>query len=381
MKLFYYRPNNECFNRKLLLHLGALYFASKRYGSCIKQLALASHLHKFPRYPSDHPALIDGRYLGFVDEVVFAIGLLQLTHRSKIEPMFINTYMLSLDFLSGWMSCLGSLSLLRPSCLMKKYYYHVLKSCRPMTLTDFILFRIMQKRIIIIFLRAKTSDQSNCKPITKTIASEMYFLHVSHEDTFCDIMIKCAVTHLTKFHRSLREDGAFKDLPCVKAMSHYKALYSFKQGCYDTTLKLCNEISEEERSCGNLNCICFDPDCGCMKPPYCFPFQDLFDPDFNCLVGLFRLINSRFDNPDASELDRMTLDRDYTFPLIRPYFIAKYLTVQSLLKCRNDKKKLLDALRQLMPGTRVPVIERVVTSFVAFRIKRMMRRCIPMIDQ
>ena len=237
----------------------------------------------------------------------------------------------------------------------------------------------MQKQILT-FLGAEKTEQSNIKPMTDSSASEVHLLHVSREDKFCDIITKCAVTHLTKFYKSLREDKAFKDMPCVKAMSHYKALFSFKQGRYDTTWKLCNEISEEERSCENLNCTCFEPNCRCMKPPYCFPFQHLFDPDFNCLVGLSRLINSRFDNPDLSEIDHTTLDRDHTFPLIRPYFIAKYLTVQSLLKCKTDKKELLDALRQLRPGTRVPFIERVVTSFVAFRIKRMMGGCIPMID-
>ena len=137
LKLFNNKPYNECFNRKLLLHLAALYFASKRYGSCIKQLALASNLHKFQRSSSDQPASIDSRYLGFVDEVVFAIGLLQLTHASKIEPMFINTYMTNLDFLSGWMSCL---SLLRQSSLMKQYDYRILKSCRLLTQTDIFLF-------------------------------------------------------------------------------------------------------------------------------------------------------------------------------------------------------------------------------------------------
>ena len=226
----------------------------------------------------------------------------------------------------------------------------------------------------------KKTEQSNIKPITKSSASEMYLLHVSREDKFCDIITKCAVTHLTKFYRSLREDEAFKDKTCIKVMSHYKALYSFNRGRYNTTLKFCNEILEEERSCKNLNCTCFEPDCMCMKPPYCFPFQDLFDPDFNCLVGLSRLINSRFDNPYIPEIELKILDRDYTFPFIRPYFIAKYLTVQSLLKCRNDKKELLDALYQMRAGTRVPFIERVLTSFVAFRIKRMMTGCIPMID-
>ena len=100
LKLFDNRPTNNCLNRKLLLHLGALYFASKRYESCLQQVALASQQEQsFQRSSSDHPALIDGRYLGFVDEVVFAIGLLQLTSRSKHEPMFIDpNKATSLDF-------------------------------------------------------------------------------------------------------------------------------------------------------------------------------------------------------------------------------------------------------------------------------------------
>ena len=340
LKIFDNIPSINCLQRKLLLHLGGLYFASKRYESCLKQVTLASQQEQsFQGSSFDHPALIDGRYLGFVDEVVFAIGLLQITRRSKYKPMFVDpNTATSLDFFSYWMSCL---SLIRQPDLMKKYDRSILKSYnKPTTLTDVFLFRIMQKQILI-FLGANKTEQSNIKPITNSSASEMYSLDASREDNFCDIITKCAVTNLTKFYRSLREDEDFKDKTCVKAMSHYKALYSFKRGRYDVTLKLCNDILEEERSCENLNCTCFDPGCMCMKPPYCFPFQDLFDPDFNCLIGLFRLINSRFDNPEVSEIDRMTLDRDYTFPFIRPYFIAKYLTVQSLLKCKTDKKSYL----------------------------------------
>ena len=355
------KSNRYDVNRELL-HLGALYFASKRYETCMKHVALTSDLHQ----RTDFWGLLDVRYLLFIDEMAFAVGLLQLLGRFdlfNLDSMSLNeNFATSLTFFSNWLSCL---SLIRKRSLTTRYSHRVMKPFTPVTQTEFCLYRIMQKQISFSY-GANICKRSEYKPLSHNDADGIF--QVSEKDKFHDLLTKCAVIHLTKFYRSLREDEDFKNRKCVKAMSHYKALYSFKQGRYDTTLKLCNDILMEEKSSEDLNCDCFDPFCSCMKPTHCFPFQELFDSDFICLVGLTRLINISFYYPDASEIHNLIYDRDYTLSDIRPNFIAKYLTVQSILKYKNDKRELLDALRQLMPCTYF--IERVVTKFLARLIEK-----------
>ena len=71
-------------------------------------------------------------------------------------------------------------------------------------------------------------------------------VQVSEQDTLYDLMVKSAVIHLTNFYQLLRNDYHFYNVKCTKAVSHYEALYFFKQGQYATALKLCEAILEEE---------------------------------------------------------------------------------------------------------------------------------------
>ena len=101
-------------------------------------------------------------------------------------------------------------------------------------------------------------------------------------------MTKCAVIHLTRFYQSLRND--FPYLKCTKAISHYKALYWFRQGQYDLVLKLCEDILEEE----NVNHPEYsdfventDPLIEYrILPSLFFPFLDLYDSDVGVLVWI-----------------------------------------------------------------------------------------------
>ena len=75
-------------------------------------------------------------------------------------------------------------------------------------------------------------------------------------------------------------------------MSHYKALYCFKQGRYDLVLKLCKDIVEEDTPSDISTFDSNYPLRMYIKPTFCSISLELFNSEFQSLIGMIVLIKT-----------------------------------------------------------------------------------------
>ena len=366
---------NYCVDRELV-HLAALHFAAKRYTSSKKYVELARGWLKFK--PTDSRTWISANSLVFLDEMAFVMGLLSLVrvHTIGIQGELSNKHAMqtSVKYFSGWIYCLCQIKINDPVHNDIVSFSNSVPMCEPTTSTDVCLHillnhfkqnanRKIEKQKYIVYERCSSNPARR---------DERDAIPISEEDNFSDLMTICAVIHLTRFYQSLRND--FPYLKCTKAVSHYKALYWFRQGQYYLVLKLCEDILEEE----NVNHPEYsdfventDPLIEYRTlPSLFFPFLELYDSDVVCLFGLTYLINILFYcHPMYCKAERtMSRDQIYALPLISPGFIARYLKIRCAMKCKRSKTDLLGTLIQLHSGKLF--LEQVLTMFTTIRMHR-----------
>ena len=112
-----------------------------------------------------------------------------------------------------------------------------------------------------------------------------------------------------------------------------------------------------------------------MYIPICFcPFQDLFDSDINCLTGILFLFErhfspARLNSKSVSEINKLAPeDPDVLISaLLRPRFLAQYLTVQCLAKRGCSKQELVSAMRKLSSKY---VVEQLMHKFLVLQMQR-----------
>ena len=362
------KSTNYCVDRKLL-HLAAIYYALKRYNQCLEHTLLISDGHAFKQ--SDCLTWIPGAHLVFIDEIAFVIGLLSLLRRDddvgKKSDNNDSSWLTSLTFLREWLTCMCRLELFKQRMCVQSFSDIHQTIHFPETVADLCLFMIMQRRIIRDSQTLRIMARLACSDSKSSIANTREVWQVSRTDTFEDLITKCAVTHLTKYQNSLREDTYFKNETGFKAVSHYKALYCFKLGRYDLVLKLCKATVEEEKL--SLNPTLEETDSMGRSEicTLCSTFLELFDPEFKSLIGLLMLI-------DASLWEKMNLEErkeEYSIPILRPCCIAEYLYVQCLFRHNTNKLRLIRALSRL---TKYRMdIEKSVTMYLACKINRLIK--------
>ena len=375
LELFIDLPHKTCklcdVNRELV-HLATLEFALQKYGSCSRYLKLLSHLKKIKRF--DARTWINGRYICYLDQIALAVGLLSLIEHtkfgSKIQNHFIFPF--SLNFLSKWLLSQVNLAYDNIDSLQYNQNNSSLKAETP---ADMCLLIVMKCKQPSIHTRGlQTCSGGGCtRQIISNQTDDMPVVSVN--DSFADVLTKCAVVHLTEFYELLRVDEDLKNIKIIKAVSHYKALYWFKKGRYDIVLKICEDILEEEQMAESESLTSLidysDPLVEFMMPICFFPFQELFDSNVTCSMGLTFLINRCFYITPRFFKSSTETNYDYNPSFIRPIFIARYLTVQSLIKCGGKKEVIMLAFFQLSSKL---FIENILHMLLTFKLEKLMFR-------
>ena len=363
-----------CDVNRELVHLATLEFALNKYGSCLKYIQLSTHLRRFKKF--DARTWINGRCICYLDQIALAVGLLSLIEHTKFRSTMQNNFIsqFSLMFLSNWLSLQVNLT---NEYIHSKQYNQAYSCLVPETPADMCLLIVMKWKQPSIHTRElHTCSGGVCPPTRKIISNQLDDVPiVSVNDSFADVLTKCAVRHLTKFYELLRVDEDLKNIKIIKAVSHYKALYWFKRGRYDIVLKICENILEEEQlaESESLTSLIYysDPLVEFMMPTCFFPFQELFDSNVTCSMGLTFLINRCFYIKPRYYKSSTETNYDYNSSFIRPIFIARYLTVQSLIKCGGKKEVIMLAFFQLSAKL---FIENILYMLLTFKLEKLMFR-------
>ena len=325
---------------------------------------------------SDSRTWINSRYLLFLDEMAFVIGLVSLVQFLKSSKRGVviqndNNGLISLEFLSKWLYCLCQMKLKSSNHPLHPTFLDISILEKPKTPTDACL-RVMVKVILRAALRNEsvTLYAMNSFSPSSTSTDECGAIHPSGEDSFQDLLTKCAVVHLTRFYQSLRTE--FVHRKCTTAVSHYKALYWFKQGQYVLVQKLCKDILEEENHPKTESFISFWSKFSHLEyriMPICeHPFLELFDSDVIALLGLARIVQFKCDMMKDIETNRNQIHLIRTLPLISPCFIARYLNVRCLLNCNRPRNEIVVALRLLLASGKM-FIEQAMAMYLTTKIR------------
>ena len=168
-------------------------------------------------------------------------------------------------------------------------------------------------------------------------------IRIKKTDKFSDLLAKCAVIHLTCFLKMITENFYVRDKKELETFSHYAALYWYKQKQYAIVLKLCDRIlqevtKEDENDWPMHPCLTF-------MPTFIHPFQDLFDSDVNCLMGLLFIIDK--DLLLCIQSDNSEVRRTDICVHIRTRFLARYLRVRCLIQRGDSGGEIVSAIREL----------------------------------
>ena len=213
--------------------------------------------------------------------------------------------------------------------------------------------------------------------------------------------MKMSVEMFTKYYElevlTLKKHG-FPN--CCKIVSHFKALYYYREGDYVKLLNTCNSIFSNEVSMfspGDRTLPKSLTDYLCV--PVAVAFQTLFRNDVPCLTGLIALIGrhlffreyvnwtgivemKKFENIiNSRQLQEMNnieglLDVEgckifYFWEQVSRLFLVYYLRFQSLFQLNYPKSAILSALNDLIHARIGEEFEDILLLFVGMTLKRL----------
>ena len=345
----------------LHLHLASIYYASGRYDKFLKYIKTTPHgANKFSK--SNELTWISGNCLLYIDDVAVAVGLQRLIdHGSTVGSR--SCFQISLSFLRKYL--FFSHRMKESKQMLSN---SIISLCGPEATTDLILARCMQHRAD---RQCSVIEPPGDLRMTWFAWKENnYGIQISIDNKFSDLIFKCAIIHLTNFYRQFKDNEFVRRHRFMRTCWHYLALYWYSQKKYDVVLELCETIIREEEW---SKPIFMHPHMVYM-PSCFFPFQDLFDSDVNCLMGMmflidmgsFLCIRNRHTMWDAEG----DLNINEICIHIRPQFIAQYLTVRCLIELRRSDEDLVSAICRMSSKL---FMEHLLHQFIVFKVSKQRR--------
>ena len=346
----------------LYLHLASIYFASGRYDKFLKFIKTPLETTTFSK--SNELTWISGNCLLYINDVAVAVGL-QCLIACGSTAHTRSCFQISLPFLRKYL--LFSYQMKQSIPLLS----NSITEYEPKTVTDFVIARCMQQRANRSSLSSVTEPPGDLKMswFARTENND-FGIKISVDNKFSDLIFKCAIIHMTSFFRQFKESEFVKTHRFMQTCWHYLALYWYSQKKYDVVLELCGTIIKEEEM---SRPIILHPHM--LYLPSCFfPFQDLFDSDVNCLMGLMfavdkcalLCIRNRHTMSNVEE----DLNIDELCIHIRPRFIAQYLTIRCLLELGSSYEDLASALGRISSEL---FMEHLLHQFIVFKVSKQRR--------
>ena len=238
----------------------------------------------------------------------------------------------------------------------------------------------------------RRTSQTECITLTSSSSSSNSEgeLQVSLIDSLGKALLKISVQMFTKYYELKFLKLTKHGIPyCFRIVSHYKALYYYREGEYGKLLNTCDSI---------ISCSKTPPGCPHQffhSVSVQFGFELFFGNDVTCLTGIIALIYRNLLDEKHSTEKRTTFKRtarhercaffnenvkELTILISQPtcaiisvscLFLVYYLRFQSMIRLGHPKSAILSAMNDLKHASIGFAFEDILLLFVGMTWKRL----------
>ena len=380
------------------VYLSALYYVSRTNPDrTIKHLKEAKNGGSFRN--SSKPNIMDYSTLLFIDEVAHVCGFYFLFGHVVHNQEVLSAKGFSLTTV---VLCL-ILFVLRTNNRNSSIQIDCMKKTKPNLISpfDLCLWAISDHKISSNHSNYSWKTYKCSSKISNISANDGEVIQVSLEDSLEKILVKISADLFTQYY--MLEYITLAKLKCpfrCGIVSHFEALYYYREGEYVKLLKTCDSIisneifrfASEERKRPKFLLNRNYHKYRLLSVPVQYALQILFKGDVTCLTGLINLLGQKWSENSIRNRLMVEISMNSEFvgrdvlnffqgkiggcqypslsSKVSPLFLVYFLRFQSLYQLNYPKSSILSAMNDLKHANVGFLFEDILLMFVGMTLKR-----------